>query len=162
MSYIFIWRQKIENRSILATARSIFRFLGVYYFQPKNWSLKRAELRKTRLSARRSKNRKKFIFELGVFYRVKFAADHDASIKIMFPTCFGVEKRILLRPDFFLNGKSCVFWKRTLQRLAYISKLGFWDSNQGPKVAGCISKSAKNIFSTFYQKLHIYHRNISL
>jgi len=55
------------------------------------------------------KNRKKFIFELDVFIGVKFAADHDANVKIMFPACFGVEKRFLLRPDFFFTAESCVF-----------------------------------------------------
>ena len=80
-----------------------------------------------------------------MFLGVKFAPEHDAVIRKMFPARFGVEKRILLRPDFFCTAESCVFWKSTLQRMAYISKLGFWDSDKGPNVDPDISKTAEAI-----------------
>ena len=80
-----------------------------------------------------------------MFLGVKFAPEHDAAIRKMFPARFGVEKRILLRPDFFSTAESYVFWKSTLQRMAYISKLGFGVSDKGPNVGPDISKRAVTI-----------------
>ena len=72
-----------------------------------------------------SQNREKSKIEFIHFYTYFCAGEHDATLKKMFWGREVVEKSIFLNPDFGSTNDFEQKWKSTLQRMGYISKLGF-------------------------------------
>ena len=80
-----------------------------------------------------SKNHENLVFEITRFIGVWSAKESFLILRKMFRGRFVVEKSIFQNPDFVPKRDFEWKWKSTLQRWAFISKLGFWEIFGGPR-----------------------------
>ena len=134
MPFCAFWVPICQNRPRIGREKSIFRFFavrGVWRF----WrSILGVKISNRPNKVRVSKNRENHVFEYIVLEYVESSGEQPPTLRKMFRGHLGVEKSIFLNPDFGPKRNFEWKWKSTLQRLACISKLGFWVARDDPKV----------------------------
>ena len=102
-----------------------------------------------RNGVRWSQNRENLDFEIIPLEPSESPGEQPPTIRKMFRGREKIEKSILLNPYFGCNSDFERKWKSTLQRMACISKLGFWEKIQDPQCDPQKKKSAEAIFFFF-------------
>ena len=102
-----------------------------------------------RNGVRVSQNHENHVFEYICLDLVESSGESPPILRKMFRGHLGVENSILLNPYFGPKRNFEWKWKSTLQRLACISKLGFWQNFGGPRGGPQKKISAEPIFFFF-------------
>ena len=127
MSFCTFWVPICQNRPSIGREKSIFRFFacrgGCNFLS----SILGVKISNRPNKVRVSKNRENHVFEYIVLEYVESSGEQPPTLRKMFRGHLGVENSILLNPDFGPKRNFEWKWKSTLQRLACISKLGFWE-----------------------------------
>ena len=137
------WVPICQNRPSIGREKSIFRFFGVGGGATILSSILGVKISNRPNKVRVSKNRENLVFEITRFIGVWSAKESFLILRKMFRGRLGVEKSIFQNPVFAPKRNFECKWKSTLQRWAFLSKLGFWEIFEGSQGDPQKKKSAE-------------------